>query len=117
MSAGGIGEQPTYSGMTPDTNPTNKQHERDGRSDVPHQNKEIGNLDGYEPEYVGLPKTQEREAEDAKEYADVDLRPVVQPGCRVWQTTLPQYAIPTQVTGQEVLEASTRRNTGNTEAV
>ena len=46
--------------MTPDTDPTNEQHEADGTSDLPQEDREIGNLDSYEPEYVGLPGTKEQ---------------------------------------------------------
>ena len=47
---------------------------------------------------------------EAEEYQDIDLRRVVQQSKpRLRQTTLPQYAIPTQGEGQPVLETSARR--------
>ena len=69
-----------------------------------------GTADHYEPEYVGIPKGQDQEDLEAEEYQDVDLRPVVQQSKpRLRQTSLPQYAIPTQGEGQPVLETSARR--------
>ena len=104
-SLDGHTEQEAPSGPTDDIRDLDADQQSSG-DELTHAND--GNVDDYEPEYIGIPKGQEDL--EAEEYQDVDLRAVVQQSKpRLRQTALPQYAIPTQGEGQPVLETSTRR--------
>ena len=106
-SLDGHTEQEPPSGPTDDVQDLDADQQSSG-DELTHVND--GNVDDYEPEYIGIPKGQDQEDLEAEEYQDVELRPVVQQSKpRLRQTAPPQYAIPTQGEGQPVLETSARR--------